>query len=396
MASDRPKTPPAQGIETPHLQSPLTPEQSRRIETNRLKAKALYEQNLSRIANSRAEGALPATTPNGFIVSKNSPTRYAPLSSKAVPKSIRDASNGSPSSQPSLKRPLDASGIQPAQKFAKYVEYDFSKMTDTKGGFLAAEDDPHNKALHASGPGGDQRPAHMSLKEWERLQLLRSLRDRKAGPFEPSINMLNADSPAAAVCRECSSMEIDWKWAEVFSCQVCNSCKDKMPDKYSLLTKTEAREDYLLTDPELRDPEILPHLDKPNPHKSTWNTMMLYLRYQVEEYAFSPAKWGSAVALDEEFARREAEKKRRKEKKFKEKLNDLKRKTRVEAHRRNRGGGKGGGEEAGFGDDLGDGKKHVHRWGRVVFDAEGEEGVGEEVGIKTCVDCGMEVEELEF
>jgi DNA-repair protein complementing XP-A cells len=43
--------------------------------------------------------------------------------------------------------------------------------------------------------------------------------------------------------------------------------------------------------------------------------MMLFLRYQVEEYAFT-VKWGSAEALDAEFERREAEKKKRKEEIF--------------------------------------------------------------------------------
>ena len=56
----------------------------------------------------------------------------------------------------------------------------------------------------------------------------------------------------------------------------------------------------------------MPHLKKPNPHKSTWNDMQLYLRFQVEEYAFGDKKWGSAEALDAEFARRETEKRTRK------------------------------------------------------------------------------------
>lgn len=108
--------------------------------------------------------------------------------------------------------------------------------------------------------------------------------------------------------------------------------------------------------------------------------MMLYLRYQVEEYAFSERKWGSPEALDAEFSKRETEKKRRKEEKFRTKLNDLKRRTRVEAYRRARG--KGGGEE-------GNGR-HQHQWGRPVDDPD----TG--TSIKTCVECGMEVEELEF
>ena len=167
---------------------------------------------------------------------------------------------------------------------------------------------------------------------------------------------------------------------------MCHSCKEKYPDKYSLLTKTEAREDYLLTDPELKDAELLPHLERPNPHKSTWNNMMLYLRCQVEEYAFTK-KWGSAEQLDAAFEKREEEKKRRKQEKFKSKLQELKKRTRVEAYRRNRAGGGGGGKN--FGDDIGKGGKHEHTWGRPV---ENEDGAS----VKTCVECGMEVEELEF
>lgn len=154
---------------------------------------------------------------------------------------------------------------------------------------------------------------------------------------------------------------------------------------------------------ELKDPELLPHLSKPNPHKSHWHDMMLFLRYQVEEYAFN-VKWGSAEALDAEFEKREQDKKRRKEAKFKEKLLDLKRKTRTEAFRRNTGklgadgsgiGGVGGsmgrkGNKATkFGDAINNGGKHAHEWGRAV---ENEEGMT----VKTCTSCGMEVEELEF
>lgn len=264
---------------------------------------------------------------------------------------------------------------------ARYIEYDFSKMTDTKGGFLTAEDDPHNKALHA-GPL-DGKPGHMTLKEWERLQLLRSLRETRSGPFEPGMGLHNKK---AKVCRECKKLEIDYKWLDVFKCEVCNSCKDKYPEKYSLLTKTEAREDYLLTDPELKDEELLPHLVRPNPHRATWNNMMLYLRYQVEEYAFSEKKWGSPEKLDEEFERREGGKKKKREEKFKNKLQELKKRTRVEAYRRKRENGAGG---ANFGDVVGREGKHVHDWMRAV---ENEEGVG----VKRCADCGMEVEELEF
>lgn len=137
---------------------------------------------------------------------------------------------------------------------------------------------------------------------------------------------------------------------------------------------------------ELRDPELLPHLSRPNPHKSHWHDMMLFLRFQVEEYALK-TKWGSAEALDAEYEKREGQKRARKEAKFKEKLTDLKRKTRTDAFRRQAGTlGKSGASK--FGDSIREGR-HVHQWGRTV---ENEHGMT----VKTCVDCGMEVEELEL
>lgn len=452
---ERPSTPPRA---TTGPSNPLTPEVTRRIEENRLKAKALRDQ---KEAAARAAGTLPAQsrTPSGFIATDdirllpNSSRRKRPhdaISSSSIreaPSTSRDGrANGvSPAKDTATaQKEKDGEGnkekekekekdgaIRPARKFTKFVDYDFGKMTDTKGGFLSAEDDPWNKAM--SGPGGsgngngnntaggasgkgggggpegaEARPSGMTVQEWERQQLLKKLRRQKAGPFEPGLSALT-DVKERKKCRECGNLEIDFAWEEVFGCAVCNACKEKYPEKYSLLTKTECREDYLLTDPELKDAELLPHLSRPNPHKSHWHDMMLFLRYQVEAYAFE-TKWGSADALDAEFARREADKKRRKEAKFKEKLLDLKKRTRTDAYLRGQGhfdddaannnkrGGRAvgsgnnninGKKKARFGDVVADGGKHVHEWGRVV---ENEDGAT----VKTCTVCGMEVEELEF
>jgi DNA-repair protein complementing XP-A cells len=354
MATARPSTPPPAAVPV-QAHSPMTPEQVRQMEVQRLKAKALREQKDAEAAQSSHAGQ------------KRSYTQFA----QQTPATNRDARTGP-------EKPLDS--IRPARNFAKYVEYDFSKMTDTKGGFLTAEDDPHNKALHSAEK--DDKPAGVTQKEWERQQLLKSLRSQKAGPFEPGISAMK--DKKTRKCRECGTLEIDWKWAEVFNLNVCSPCKEKFPEKYSLLTKTEAREDYLLTEPELKDEKILPHLEKPNPHKSTWHNMFLYLRCQVEDYAFSSRRWGSAEALDAEFARREEDKKKRKETKFKNKLADLKKRTRVEAHRRSRLGGGGN-----FGDDLSDGK-HVHEFGRPVNNPE----TG--MPVKKCLTCDLEIEEIEL
>lgn len=77
---------------------------------------------------------------------------------------------------------------------------------------------------------------------------------------------------------------------------------------------------------ELRDEELLPHLLKANPHQSTYANMMLFLRCQVETFAWK--KWGSPEALDAEFERREVEKLKKKKKKFEDGLKDLRRRTR--------------------------------------------------------------------
>lgn len=182
---------------------------------------------------------MTARTPAGFIVQEDvsiagRKRAHGSISNSTIPETSRDARNV----------PKDE-GIQAARKFKKYVDHDFSKMTDTKGGFLSVEDDPWNKALHSE---TEKKPAHMTLKEWERHQLLKSLRARKEGGMEPSLRF--GGSEEGKKCRECGSLEIDWQWDEIFKCAVCGKCKEKMPEKYSLLTKTEAKDDYLLTDRE--------------------------------------------------------------------------------------------------------------------------------------------------
>ena len=92
-------------------------------------AKALREQR-------EAEAVATPTRPDNSITGrKRSFAAFA-----QTPASVRDGRTDSVAPD----RPFEA--IKPARNFAKYVEYDFSKMTDTKGGFLTAEDDPHNEA----------------------------------------------------------------------------------------------------------------------------------------------------------------------------------------------------------------------------------------------------------
>ncbi|KAI6134063.1 hypothetical protein EV401DRAFT_2053198 [Pisolithus croceorrhizus] len=251
----------------------LTPEELRKVELNRLKAKARQRQK---------EHLESSSEPNA---NQKRPLEVTPATSK------------------SPTRPESSKPLKRDSRLGSYFEYDLSKMVNSKGGFLVED--------------GKEADEDMRAKERQRE------RERAMQNVEPPIYL---DPAFNAKCRDCQTIDIDYTFRKVFGCLVCNTCKEKYPEKYSLLTKTECKEDYLLTDAELRDRELLPHLLKANPHKSTFANMMLFLRLQVEDFAWK--KWGSPEALDAEWERRVEEKKKKKSKKFEESLRDLRRRTR--------------------------------------------------------------------
>lgn len=57
-----------------------------------------------------------------------------------------------------------------------------------------------------------------------------------------------------------------------------------MEDKYSLITKSEAKTKYLLKDVDLNKREpFLKYIVKKNPHNSQWGDMKLFLELQVNQ-----------------------------------------------------------------------------------------------------------------
>lgn len=96
---------------------------------------------------------------------------------------------------------------------------------------------------------------------------------------------------------------------------------------------------------------------------------MLFLRFQVEEFAWQ--KWGSPEALDAEFERREKEKKKKKSKKFEEGLRELRRRTKESVWQRRKD------------------EEHKHIFGVVE---KGNDGEGRQV----CHECGFSIEVEEF
>lgn len=110
--------------------------------------------------------------------------------------------------------------------------------------------------------------------------------------------------------------------------------------------------------------------------------MMLFLRCQVEEFALK--KWGSLENLDAEFEKRRRDEQARKDKKFRENLEKLKKNVKSAAmQRNNHGRGKG------FGDTIGTTEKHEHAWGQLISDENGNT-------FRTCSDCGMKLEEVDL
>ena len=118
-------------------------------------------------------------------------------------------------------------------------------------------------------------------------------------------------------CEACGSSIIDPEFFDNFHINVCLSCKDSC-EIYSIITKTQAKNDFLLTDEELADSTVLPSISRKNPHNPRWADMKLYLKKQVRD--FSIKKHGSEEAIQEALSNRKATKTDRKSKQFLKKL----------------------------------------------------------------------------
>ncbi|KAI0034944.1 hypothetical protein K488DRAFT_76953 [Vararia minispora EC-137] len=273
--STRPATPPPRGVPNTNLE--LTPEHVKCVELNRLKAKARQR-----------EKEMAASTASSSTVNTNNkrPLGVTPATSRSPTGASKEAAK-----------------LNRDSRLGKYFDYDLSKMVNTKGGFLVEE--------------GEESFDKLREKERQRE------RERAMQNIEPPVFLDPRMNPK---CAECGSTDIDQTYKKVFRCLVCKKCKEEKVEKYSLLTKTECKEDYLLTDSELRDEEVMPHLLKANPHKSTFANMMLFCRFQVEDFAWK--KWGSAEALDAEWERRTTDKNKRKNTKFEQGLRELRKRTR--------------------------------------------------------------------
>jgi len=111
---------------------------------------------------------------------------------------------------------------------------------------------------------------------------------------EPDVPLDPSDMP---VCQDCGhEFGYSFFW-EKFKAAICDGCRSH--EKHPLITRTEAKNEYLLKDCDLdlREPPLR-YIVKKNPHPHAKGDMRLYLRLQVEERALEV--WGSEENLEKE------------------------------------------------------------------------------------------------
>lgn len=148
-----------------------------------------------------------------------------------------------------------------------------------------------------------------------------------------------------------------------FDVDVCDGCHDPK-GIHTLITKSTAKERYLLsdTDLDLREPKLR-FILKRNPHSSSWMDMRLYLEAQIADRALSI--WGSEENLEAERERRLSRVQEIKLKRYSRKIKELKVQTRSSLFMKTH-------------------TTHEHSFGPEVYDTEND------VYVKRCTTCNYE------
>ncbi|TNN64353.1 DNA repair protein complementing XP-A cells [Liparis tanakae] len=171
--------------------------------------------------------------------------------------------------------------------------------------------------------------------------------------------------PDYLLCDDCQKPFMDSYLSNSFDLSVCDKCRDN-EEKHKLVSRTEAKQQYLLKDCDLdkREPPLRCILKK-NPHHATWGDMKLYLKVQVEKRCMEV--WGSEEALEEAKETREENRETQKQKRYNKKVKELRRAVRSSMWTK-------------------DTSVHQHQYGaEEVVDLE------EDLYKKTCTTCGHEL-----
>ncbi|XP_059160134.1 DNA repair protein complementing XP-A cells homolog [Physella acuta] len=222
------------------------------------------------------------------------------------------------------------------------------------------------KRPHEEGPSSDIE----SKIHWTPLEI-----DTRAGFFledvdtkttkTDSIKIIHEPGPlieSNLVCEECQMKFQDSYLYNKFDQPVCDSCRDD--EKHSLITRTDAKSNYLLKDEDFdkREPP-LKYILRKNPHNPKWGDMKLYLQSQIWKRVMEV--WGSEEKLEEAREERAAKKEKTKQKKYDKKLKELRMSVRSSLWRKDLSG-------------------HQHEYGDEVYDED------KDSYSKTCSSCGHE------
>ncbi|XP_068245740.1 DNA repair protein complementing XP-A cells [Palaemon carinicauda] len=171
----------------------------------------------------------------------------------------------------------------------KIIRINDTKLIDTGGGFFMEEEEIMD----------DDMMAAMKLVK------------------EPA-PLIEEDRPH---CLECNQVFNNSYLFHSFDHPVCDQCRDN-DDKHSLITKTDAKNEYLLKDSDLekREPP-LKFIVRKNPHNSRWGDMKLFLKLQVEKRSLEI--WGTEEALEEAIEKKEDQREISKQKRFNKKMKEL-------------------------------------------------------------------------
>lgn len=154
---------------------------------------------------------------------------------------------------------------------------------------------------------------------------------------------------------------------DTFDYAVCDPCREadgEAESELELVTRTEAKSEYLLQDCDLdKRPPPLRAERRRNPHRPGGADMRLYLRAQLSARALEV--WGSRAELDAALARREERRVRTRGAQAERRVRALRRDVRSALFVRKQ-------------------SRHEHRWGPERCDADGDGYT------RACLDCGHE------
>ncbi|XP_030568828.1 DNA repair protein complementing XP-A cells homolog [Drosophila novamexicana] len=142
---------------------------------------------------------------------------------------------------------------------------------------------------------------------------------------EPAVAPIIEDAIAIPVvyeeCLDCGDQYADSYLFNNFDYSVCDKCRDT-EERHSLITRTEAKAEYLLKDCDFdkREP-VLRYISRKNPHNVRWGEMKLYLHLQVLQRAMDV--WGSEEELMRQHEQREDKRVLGKTRKFNKQMKQL-------------------------------------------------------------------------